>query len=80
MSNQVWQVRYLIKEIYPGATDFIVDETEERIYFENESEMQARINRDEEYVGFYYKVGEEWEWADGLWFDEVNEKNEAPIF
>ena len=81
MSNQVWQVRYLIPEIYPAATDFIVDEVEERIYFmDGEHDMQAIVSRAYEEVTFKYKLGEDWYHFDFATFEKVNELNEAPIF
>lgn len=80
MNNQVWQVRYLIPEFYSAATDFIVDEVEERVYFECEGEMQVCIDREQEEVVFQYQEGEDWHLADTASFEEVNERNEAPIF
>ncbi|KGR88386.1 hypothetical protein [Lysinibacillus odysseyi] len=82
MASQTLQLRYLIPEFYPAATDFIVDEVEERVYFENEGngEMQAHIDRENEWVAFYYKQGEDWRWADGVIFWEADDVNGEPIF
>lgn len=80
MNNQVWQVRYLIPEFYPLAVNFIADEVEERIYFDYDGEMQARIDRDTEQVVFEFKYGEDWHLCDWASFEEINEKNETAIF
>lgn len=80
MASQTLQVRYLIPEFYPLAVNFIVDEIEERIYFDCDGEMQARIDRDNERVVFEFRYGEDWHLCDCATFEEINEKNEAAIF
>ena len=80
MTSQILKLRYVIPEYFTEATDFLVDETEERVYFEHDGEMQARIDRDNERVVFEFKYGEDWHLCDWATFEEVNERNEAAIF
>lgn len=80
MVSQTLQLRYLIPDYFPEATNFITDETEERIYFDYDGEMQARIDRDNERVVFEHKHQEDWYVCDWESFSEVNVRNEAPIF
>ena len=80
MTSQTLQVRYVIPEYFAEATDFHVDETEERVYFEHEGEMQAWIDRENERVVFEFKNHEDWYFCDWATFEEINEKNEAAIF
>ena len=80
MASQTIQLRHLIPDYFPEAKDFIADEVEERIYFDDDGEMQAWIDRDNERVVFEFKNHEDWYFCDWATFEEINEKNEAPIF
>ena len=80
MASQTLQLRYLIPDYFPEAINFIADEVEERIYFDYDGEMQAWIDRDNERVVFEFKRHEDWYLCDWETFEEVNERNEAPIF
>ena len=83
MNKQLWQLSYLIKEFYPGAKVYDIEEEENRIKFfvegEEDIDMLAIMDKCIKEVIFKYFAEGEWCYHKHATFAQVNEVNEVPF-